>query len=449
MEKLSSCQNLCGYRDIWKLTYPIILGSVAQHLITLTDTAFMGRVSVVGLGAVGLAGIFYLVVVLMGLGMGTGAQIIMARRHGEGNFSDIGKVFEQSLYLLAALALGMFLLFQSAVPVLMKEIIKSSEVYEQVMAYLMVRCWGLFFANANMAFRAFLIGTSNTLVITWSTFFMAGINILLNYALIFGRFGFPKMGIAGAALASVIAEASATLFLFVYTGRSGFQKTFALFRFRGLDIKLIVRILRISAPVMLQHFLSIGGWFAFFWLIESMGPRSLAISNMIRAIYIIMMIPVFGFAAATNTLVSATIGKGGPDLVMATIARIIRLTLLVVSITAVLILTFPGTILRLYTSDTALIGRSLPILYVITVAALFFSIGWVLFNGISGTGNTHVSLMIEIVLIIFYLFWAYLMVHRVSAPLHLVWTAEIVYASLVGVTSLAYLKFGRWREKKI
>ena len=85
------------YKRIWNVAYPIILGSIAQNLINFTDTAFLGRVGEVALGAGALGGIFYLAIIMLGLGFGTGAQIIIARRFGEKQLKQIGSVVDHSL----------------------------------------------------------------------------------------------------------------------------------------------------------------------------------------------------------------------------------------------------------------------------------------------------------------------------------------------------------------
>ena len=83
-------RNINSYREIWRISYPIILGSVAQNIVNVTDTIFLGRLGVVALGAAGNAGIFYFVLMVVGLGFSVGMQIIIGRRNGENNHAAIG-----------------------------------------------------------------------------------------------------------------------------------------------------------------------------------------------------------------------------------------------------------------------------------------------------------------------------------------------------------------------
>ena len=88
------------YSEIWKIAYPIILGSLAQNILNVTDTAFLGRVGEVALGASAIGGIFYLVIVMLSWGFGIGTQIIIGRRNGEGKFQDIGATLEHAFFFL-------------------------------------------------------------------------------------------------------------------------------------------------------------------------------------------------------------------------------------------------------------------------------------------------------------------------------------------------------------
>ena len=86
-----------SYKKIWLIAYPILISLVMEQLIGLTDTAFMGRVGEIELGASAIAGVYFLVIFMAGLGFSVGAQILMARRNGEGNYSQIGGVFYQEI----------------------------------------------------------------------------------------------------------------------------------------------------------------------------------------------------------------------------------------------------------------------------------------------------------------------------------------------------------------
>jgi len=437
------------YSRIWNVAYPIILGSIAQNLINFTDTAFLGRVGEIALGAGALGGIFYLAIMMLGMGFGTGAQIIIARRYGEKKLKKVGPVVDHSVIFLFVLALCTFSILQYWMDALLKLAVRSEAVFESTVDYLNVRSYGVFFAFLNMVFRAFYVGLAKTKVISYTTFVMAGVNIVLDYMLIFGRWGAPEMGISGAALASVIAEAVALVFFFLYTGFTIKFGNYNLFRFKNISIKQMAAILRISVPVMVQSFFSLSVWFIFFLIIEKLGESSLAVSNIIRSVFVLLMMPIWGFATATNTLVSYLIGMNKADEVMALIRKIAFLTFVGVVLIVSAGMFFPRLVLEVYTNDVALIEMGIPVLYVVSLGALFASFGFIYFNGVSGTGKTNISLIIETIVLVIYLVYAYSQVHFFDADVTQAWTAEWVYGSLLAMFSFIYMKTNRWKKARV
>jgi len=437
------------YNEIWKIAYPIILGSVVQNIISVTDTAFLGRVGETELGAAAIGGVFYLTLVMLGFGFSIGTQIIVARRNGEKIYKEIGISIEHSHYFLIVLSIVLITVMKSTMPFIFSKVLESNEIRLATQEYLNYRIIGLFFACINFGFRAFYIGIAKTKVITYTTIFMAITNVFLDYALIFGNFGFQKYGIAGAAIASVIAEIFASIYFIFYTLKFVDFRFYGLFSFHKFNFDLFKRILTVSLPMMLQNFISFTGWFFFFLFVEKMGEHSLAISNVIRSIYVVMLIPIWGFTSATNTLVSYVIGRERKNEVIPLIIKILKLCIPAVLIIVLINLIIPDKILSIYTNNKVLIQDSLPSLYVVSIAAIFLTLGFVLFNGVSGTGMTKISFLIELVVIVLYIFGTYLLVNIHDPRIEFVWLIEIFYGIIIGLISWFYLKFGNWQDKKL
>ena len=138
---------------------------------------------------------------MVGFGFSQGAQILIGRRNGEGNYKQIGAIFNNALLFNFVLSLVIFGVSLFGVPLLMKYIVSSEPVYKSAVAYLDWRIYGYFFVFASAIFRAFYVGVTQTRILTTSAILMALTNIVLDYILIFGKFGFPPMGIEGAAIA--------------------------------------------------------------------------------------------------------------------------------------------------------------------------------------------------------------------------------------------------------
>jgi Na+-driven multidrug efflux pump len=278
---------------------------------------------------------------------------------------------------------------------------------------------------------------------------MASVNVVLAYILIFGKLGCPVMGIAGAGLASTIAEAVAAIVFIVITIGHKDLKKYCLLKFPRPSLNIIRKTLSISVFVMLQYFISLSAWFIFFLIVEKLGERSLAISNIVRAAYMMFMIPSIGFGITTNSLVSNTIGAGNKELVIPIIRKITRISVLVTLGIVVVAVPLARPIIRVFTNNPDLVNNTLASFYVLMGVMILFSLTTTLFSGVSGTANTQMALLLEAITLVFYLATAYVLAVHLRLPVALVWLSEVAYFIVLGTLSFFYLRFGNWRAKQI
>ena len=428
-------------KEIWRVTYPIFLGLLAQNVINVTDTAFLGRVGEVALGAAAMGGLLYICVYTIAFGFSVGSQILIARRNGEGNYRAVGPIMWQG----TAFSFGMAV----CLLILMYFLITSDSIYGATYEFFTWRIWGFLFAFVNVMFRGLYIGITRTKVLTMNAVVMALVNVVLDYALVFGELGLPEMGVRGAALASVIAEASSLLFFLLYTYYKVDLKKYGLNRFGQFDLSMVLRILRISCFTMVQYFLAMAIWFVFFMALERLGQRQLAVANIVRSVYVVLLIPVQALSTTANTLVSNLIGAGGSSGVVTLLHKISRMSFLIMVVCVGLCVAFPGSILSVYTNEEALLVESVSALYVVCGAMLIASLANVYFNGISGTGNTQAALVLEVFVQVFYALYIIVVGMVIQAPVDVCFTTEVIYYVLMLGSSLIYLKKAKWQNKKI
>lgn len=435
-------------KEIWSIAIPIMLGNLAQTIINFTDTAFLGHLGVIELGASMLAGLFYFVFTTIAAGFAIGIQIIIARRFGEGNNGRVGVIFEHGSLFVLILGTILFSIIYFFSDVLLAWIIDSPNIYASSLDYIKYRQFGIIFVCFNFLYRGLYVGISNTKVITYSTIIMAIVNILLDYCLIFGKLGFPEMGIGGAALASLCAEIAAFLFFGIYSYITLKDKDFGMFKIHKLESELMRRILKVATPTMVQKLFSFGVWFVFFIMIEKMGETATGISSIVRSIYMILITPAFAFATTTNTLVSRTIGAGHPEQVFSTITKIMKNCLLCTLPVIIILAIIPIQVVSIYTDDLNLAQMVVPSIYAICIGAIFQAIGNGYFEAVSGTGNTSAALYLETSVLIIYLIFVAIMT-KITTEVQWVWTAEILYGSILALICIIYMKFAKWNEKKI
>lgn len=436
-------------KQIWVISYPILISLFMQNLINITDTAFLGRVGEVELGASALAGVYYLAIYMIGFGFSTGAQILMARRNGEHDYKEIGGIMMQSCVFLLFLATVMYILTVLFSPYVLSKLISSEEVYQSAMQYMDWRIYGLFFSLMSVMFRAFFVGTTQTKALTLNAVVMVLSNAVLNYGLIFGKFGLPQMGIAGAAIASVIAEAISVLFFAIYMWRKVDTSKYAFFEFARYKRKQLYQVFNISIWIMIQNFFTIGTWFLFFVAVEHLNERSLAISNIVRSISTIMFMPVTAFATTASTLVGNVMGAGKSDQVIPICKKVIGLCFMALIPLWIITYSAPELLLRIYTDDTSLLNSSIPSLFVLASCYILAVPGAVLFNAVSGTGNTRSALAIELFMLIFYVAYIWIVIIDIRADVMYSWFSEHIYWGTMFLFTYIYLKKAKWQLKKI
>lgn len=436
-------------KEIWRVTYPIFLGLLAQNVINVTDTAFLGRVGEVALGAAAMGGLLYICVYTIAFGFSVGSQILIARRNGEGNYRAVGPIMWQGTAFSFGIAVCLLILMYFSAAPLIRLLITSDSIYGATYEFFTWRIWGFLFAFVNVMFRGLYIGITRTKVLTMNAVVMALVNVVLDYALVFGELGLPEMGVRGAALASVIAEASSLLFFLLYTYYKVDLKKYGLNRFGQFDLSMVLRILRISCFTMVQYFLAMAIWFVFFVALERLGQRQLAVANIVRSVYVVLLIPVQALSTTANTLVSNLIGAGGSSGVVTLLHKISRMSFLIMVVCVGLCVAFPGSILSVYTNEEALLVESVSALYVVCGAMLIASLANVYFNGISGTGNTQAALVLEVFVQVFYALYIIVVGMVIQAPVDVCFTTEVIYYVLMLGSSLIYLKKAKWQNKKI
>ena len=353
-----------SYRNIMRVAYPILISLVMEQMIGLTDTAFLGRVGEIELGASAIAIIYYMVIFMVGFGFSLGAQIIIGRRNGEGKYKDTGKIFWNGLYFVLVLAGILIAASELLSPYLMKMMVSSESIYSAALSYVHWRLPGLVFAFATTMFRAFYIGTTQTKTLTMNSIVMVASNILFNWILIFGKFGLPALGITGAAIGSSLAELVSMVFFIIYTRRKCDRQKYGLDRPAGFDIKEIRGMMPVCVWTMIQHVISISTWFIFFVYIEHLGERSLAISNICRSVSGLLWVVLQSFAGTCSTLVSNIIGEGHQDKVMSLVKRVLKLSFGAVCSLVILFCLFPEAVARIYTDIPDLVTASVPALIV-------------------------------------------------------------------------------------
>jgi len=386
---------------------------------------------------------------MIGYGLNNGLQTLIARRAGENRPDEIGKIFGQGVFISLIIAAVGILLTWFVAPLILKAVIHSPEISKDAIAYLRIRIWGLPFLYIYQMRNALLVGTNNSRYLVSGTLADTIANILFDYIFIFGHFGFPEMGLNGAAVASIIAEFTGMFVIFLVIHYKGITKRFALFshfRWSNGNAKLI---LSISLPLIFQLAISLISWQFFYILVEHHGQTALAVSNVMRNIFGLEGCITWALAATTSSMVSNIIGQGKSDKVRGLIWRVIKISTGVSLVIAILINLFPSVLLSVYGQDKAFTTAAIPVVRVVTSAMVLMSFATIWVNAVTGTGNSRITFLIELVTIIIYCIYVWLVLEKYSLSLTIGWMSEWLYWLSMFLFAWLYMRSGRWKNKVI
>ena len=438
-----------SYRQIMAMALPISLAMLVPQINFITNNIFLGGLGERQLASAGITGVFYLIFAVAGNGLNNGLQALIARRAGQNLHHEIGEVFFHGIWVALGFAFLGIAITTFAAPPLLNSMIRDPLIAEEVISFLRIRIWGLPLLYLYVMRNALLVGTNQTRLLIWGTLAEALTNIALDYALIYGHWGFPALGFNGAAYASIVAEGVGLVVIYVIIHINGIHRDFSLFENIKWRMDMARTIVVRSAPLMAQFILSIATWEYFYLLIEHHGSQALAISNTMRNIFGVVGIFAWAFAATTNTMVSNIIGQGREAEVLPLVRKIMWVSVGFSTIMIMLLNINPGAYLAIYGQGPQFVEAALPVLRIVSMALWMMAVGTVWLNAVTGTGNTVVNLVIEIITLVIYIIYVYVVLEYLNLSIVWGWGSEWVYWISMFSMSVIYMLSGRWRGKKI
>ena len=438
-----------GNRQILKIALPISLAILVPQINLITNNIFLGNYSRESLAAVSLTGVYYLIFAMIGVGFNNGLQTLIARRAGENRPDEIGKIFGQGVFISLIVAAAGILITWFIAPLILRNALHDPQRAEEAIGFLKIRIWGLPFLYIYQMRNALLVGTNNSRYLIAGTLAETVVNIVLDALLIFGNWGFPEMGFNGAAVASIIAEFTGMFVIFLVIQQKGIGQRFQLFGHLKWNKVYARQITSISLPLVFQLAISLISWEFFYILIEHHGQLALAVSAVMRVAFGIIACVSWAFASTTTAMVSNLMGQSKQEEIIPVMKRIIKISTSIAITIAILINLFPRVFLSIYGQGADFIEAGIPVLRVVTIAIVLLSFSTVWLNAITGTGNSRVTFIIELSVIVLYCLFVYLVLEVFNLPIEYGWMSEWLYWLGLFTLSYYYMRSGKWKGKKI
>ncbi|MFC1564151.1 MATE family efflux transporter [candidate division KSB1 bacterium] len=429
------------------LAYPIVLGMLSRTIMSLVDAAMVGRLGAVELAAVGLGGhISMLTVYSFGV-FNIGIQALISRRYGEGRKEQCGYIVNNILVFITIIGLAGSVLGYFFGPGILYLLADDPEVYNVGKSYVAIRFIEFLSFTVIGIYRGFFDGIGNTKVYMRAMIVMNGMNIILNYLLIFGKFGFPRLEVPGAALGSMISSYAGAFIMISHSLRKGLKKEYQLYNKISTDLSIMKKLYSLNFPEMTRVFLSYGGFLIFLKILGMISTVVLAAGNVCIAIMGFSFMPGYGIGSASATLVGQNLGAKRPDLAEKYGWEAVKLGVIVMSTMGLLFILIPGQIMRIFTIDPEIIREGIIGLRIIGFVQFFDAFGMVLAVSLQGCGMTKFVMKVDIMTVwLIFLPLSYFLGIQLAYGTFGAWLSLAIYIAVFGTVMTLTFRKGYWKK---
>ena len=444
-----------GYRDILRIAVPLILSTGSLTLLHFVDRMFLAWHSPEAIAAAMPAGIINFT--LMALFFGTSAYVstFTAQYVGANMRHRIGPAVWQGLYFALLAGLMVLPLYPSA-EAIFRFIGHNADVMTLEIDYFQILLFGGFAVTASSALSGFFGGLGRTKVVMWVSFAMTLINIVLDYGLIFGKLGLPRMGIQGAALATVIAEYCQMVIYLILAFGPWQDKRMGLAAGWRPDGELFKRLLRYGLPSGLHMMLETTGFTMIILIMGQYGTQALAASNIAFNINHLAFMPIIGLSMGVSILVGNCLGQDRAERAQRLTWSAFHMALLFLGAIGLAYVLAPHWFLAPYAAKAE--ASQFPVIAQLAKKLLRFVALYVIFDGmniifagaIKGAGDTRYVMTASVLLS-----WMIMALPSWAAfryfnwPLESVWAFLTAYIILLGLVFFLRFQGGRWKSMRV
>jgi MATE family multidrug resistance protein len=444
-----------GYREVLAIAIPLILSTATWSVQHFVDRMFLTWYSAEAIAAALPAGLLNFSLISIFMGTAGYASTFVAQYYGAGRYHRIGPALWQGVYV--SFIGGIFLL--AAIPFagpIFRLVGHSPLVQQNEVIYFQVLCLGGGPYIAAYALSGFFSGRGKTWPVMWVNVLATTVNLVLDYCMIFGHWGFPELGIKGAGIATVLAGLfSFLLYLALMSGRTIDRRYYTLRGWRPAG-DLFVRMLRFGFPSGVQFFLEMAGFTGFVLVVGRLGTVSLAATNIAFNINTLAFMPMIGCGIAISVLVGQYLGAEKPELAQTAAYSGFHLTMIYMSSIAAAYVLLPDLFVAPFAhrADPAgfqqIYRYSVVLLRFVAVYSIFDTMNIIFCSALKGAGDTAYVMIVTVILSLFVLILpTYLVVVRLDWGLMAAWVLASAYIILIGI--IFYLRFlgGKWKSMRV
>lgn len=441
-----------GFRDLLILALPMIISTACDGVMTFTDRLFLARLGSEQMNAALGGGVTMQTLMFFFMGLTGYSTAMVAQYYGANKLQTAPRVTFQTL-LVSLLAWPIILLLK---PIAL-DFFKTAEIPASQLGYqtdyLNWLVWGSVFSLLRYTLGCYFTGIGKTRIVMYATIAAMLTNVGLDYLLIFGKAGFPMMGIKGAALATITGSVVATLILAVAYLSSFNRRVYHVLQSFHFDWKLSKKLLYYGSPAGLEMFLNFLAFFFMTMIFQSQGEvESTAITIMFNW-DLVSFIPLLGIEVAVTSLVGRYMGAAQPDLAHTSALTAIKTGMFYSVVILLLFLIIPETLTRVFRpmEYSAIFEEAVPMsVQLIRIAALYVlaeSIMVALIGALRGAGDTYFTMFASVAAHWTFLPVIYLSLKVWGFSLPMSWfLLVLVFLMFCGLIVWRF-RSGRWRKR--
>ncbi|MDY6970734.1 MAG: MATE family efflux transporter [Thermodesulfobacteriota bacterium] len=437
-------------REALNLAYPVILGMTSQTILGIVDTAMVGRLGAEALAATGFGSAIFLGFTNFFGALGVGTQALTARRYGQDDESGCGRVLFNALFIALLVSIPFSAAAFAASSLVFPFVSEDAAVAEYGVAYLEYRFLGMLFVLLNVALSRFFNGIGNTMIFMKAAIIINGLNIVLDYVLIFGNLGFPRLEVKGAAIASTLATIVGTgYYLSVSMGR-GYYRRYKYFRSRNLDRPNLWSITKISFPPGVQSLLTTAGFFAFLWIIGRIDTTDVAAAVIVVKVTSFAFTTAIGFGIAAATLIGQYMGAAEFDTAEKSVWESAKLGAFFLGVFGLIFMILPVPLIKIFTNHQDIIDVAGLPLRIVGFIQVFDAYRIVLEHALQAAGNPQWVMFSEIAVNWFVLIpLTYILAIKLDYGACGAWVSLDVFIVMLAAAMIWKFRQSRWRAISI
>lgn len=380
--------------ELFKLALPAIMENILYMVVWIVDTAMVGQVSATALAAVGLGGQFVFMFSWIFSSLGVGASTLVARAVGAKEPAAAERTAAHALALAAGFSLVLAIAGFLASPFLIGLLTKDSAVLSDGIAYSRILFAAVVFMVPLIVSNSILRGSGDTITPMLVAAVGNLFNIVGDYVLIFGKLGFPAMGVVGAAIASALSQVLgfSIMSYILFTGISRIRlHPRQLFHWHR---DIMEKLITLSIPAAFEETLLNLGRTLYVALVSQLGTVAFAANQVVVSVESISFMPGYGFAVAASTLVGQRLGAGQKEEAVAAGYLGARLAAFVMAVIGLLFLIVPRPILTLFSKDPAVLTIGAVILQIAALEQIPIALEMTMAGAMRGAGDTRYPMFV-------------------------------------------------------